>query len=221
MKEDKDLNKDIADSDIEDKEEVSIFREIFSWIQVIVIAVVVAFLLNTFVIANSRVPSGSMENTIMTGSRVIGLRLSYVISQPQRGDVVIFVFGIECKNCHVITEQDLYDSCPNCGESYKTSGKTAYYVKRLIGLPGDTIDIKDGHVYLNGSDTPLDEPYIKEIMDIEAPQHFEVPDGHYFFLGDNRNNSMDARYWNNHYIPKHRLVAKVYLEYYPQFKFIK
>ena len=54
-------------------------------------------------------------------------------------------------------------------------------------MPGDTIDIVDGKVYLNGSDTPLDEPYLHEPMEPEEPQHYEVPDGCYFMLGDNRN----------------------------------
>ena len=67
-------------------------KEIISWIQIIVAAVVIALVLNNFIIANSRVPTGSMENTIMSKSRVIGSRLSYINSDPERGDVVIFKF---------------------------------------------------------------------------------------------------------------------------------
>ena len=63
--------------------------EILSWIQIIVVAAVIAFLLNNFIIANSRVPSGSMENTIMTGNRIIGNRLQYKFSDPKRGDIVM------------------------------------------------------------------------------------------------------------------------------------
>ena len=58
-----------------------------------------------------------------------------------------------------------------------------YYVKRVIGLPGETVDIHDGHVYLNGSETPLEEPYIREPMIPEDPMHFEVPEGCYLMLG--------------------------------------
>ena len=65
-------------------------KEVFSWIQIIVIAALIAFLLNNFVIANSRVPSASMENTIMTGSRLIGSRLHYNFTDPKRGDIIIF-----------------------------------------------------------------------------------------------------------------------------------
>ena len=115
----------------------NLMAEIKSWLGIIITAAVIAFCLNTFIIANSHVPSASMENTIMTGDRVIGFRLSYLFEEPERGDVIIFRFPDDEKT---------------------------YYVKRIIGIPGDVIDIKDGHVYLNNSDTPLDEPYIKEPM---------------------------------------------------------
>ena len=91
-----------------------------------------------------------------------------------------------------------------------------YYVKRVIGLPGDTIDIVDGHVYLNGSETPLEEPYIREPMIPEEPMHFEVPEDSYFMMGDNRNYSSDARRWKNTYVKREKLVAKVLFRYFPK-----
>ena len=125
MKRDENMSKE--------REPFSWKEEVISWIKIIITAAVIAFLLNNFIIANSRVPSGSMENTIMTGDRVIGSRLSYYFGDPQRGDVAIFHFPDD------------------------PTGKI-YYVKRVIGLPGDIIDIRDGKVYINNSDTPLDEP---------------------------------------------------------------
>ena len=95
-------------------------------------------------------------------------------------------------------------------------GKTKQIVKRIIGMPGDTIDIVDGKVYLNGSDTPLDEPYLHEPMEPEEPQHYEVPDGCYFMLGDNRNYSNDARRWTHKYVKRDKLVAKVLFQYFPK-----
>ena len=83
----------------EEKKPINWKEEILSWIQVIVIAAVIAYVLTTFIIANSRVPSSSMENTIMAGSRVIGSRLSYRFGKPEQGDVAIFVFGYDCKEC--------------------------------------------------------------------------------------------------------------------------
>lgn len=168
-------------------------EEIISWIKIIITAAVIAFLLNNFIIANSRVPSGSMEKTIMTGDRVIGSRLSYYFEEPERGDIVIFHFPDD------------------------PTGKT-YYVKRVIGLPGDIIDIRDGKVYINNSDTPLEEPYLPEPMEPEPDAHYEVPDDSYFMLGDNRNYSADARRWKNKYVKKDKIIAKVLFRYFPSIK---
>ena len=183
-------------------------KEILEWVQILVAAAAIALFLNSFIIANSRVPSASMENTIMTGDRVIGSRLSYLFSDPQRGDIVIFRYPLDEK---------------------------IYYVKRLIGLPGETVDIVGGKVYINGSEEPLDEPYLKEEMEPEQSMHFEVPEGCYFFLGDNRNDSLDARYWEmiamhtegadpDHdytFVERDKLVAKVLFRYYPKIGVIK
>ena len=171
-----------------------VVKEIFSWISIIVVAAVIALVLNLFIIANSRVPSASMENTIMTGDRVVGFRLTYLFQEPKRGDVIIFKFPDD---------------------------ESLYYVKRIIGEPGDIVDIKDGKVYLNNSETPLEEDYIKETMIPEADMHFEVPEGAYFCLGDNRNNSADSRRWVHSYVYKEKIIAKVIFRYFPGFKMIK
>ena len=169
-------------------------RELLSWIQIIVIAAVVAFVLNNFLIANSRVPTGSMENTIMTGDRVIGSRLAYRFEAPKRGDIIIF---------HAPDEPE------------------TLYVKRIIGMPGDKVTIRDGQVYLNDSETPLEESYIKEPMKPAALQEFQVPEGAYFCMGDNRNGSVDARYWKNHYVYRDKIVAEVLFRYWPGIKALK
>lgn len=172
------------------EEPFNLAREILSWIVIIVLAVVIAWFLNTFIIANSRVPTGSMENTIMSKSRVIGSRLSYLASDPERGDVVIFHFPDD------------------------PTGKT-YFVKRVIGLPGETVTIIDGKVYIDGSETPLDEPYLPEPME-GSYGPYTVPEGCYFMLGDNRNNSMDARFWDNKFVEKDQIIAKVLFSYFPK-----
>ena len=174
----------------EPKEKFNLKEEIINWIQILVTAALIAFVLNRFIIANSRVPSASMENTIMTHDRVIGSRLHYYFEDPERGDVVIFYFPDD------VTEKN-------------------YYVKRIIGMPGDVVDIRDGHVYLNGSDTPLDEPYIREPMETPVELHYEVPEGCYFMMGDNRNYSADSRFWQNTYVRKEKIVAKVLFRYFP------
>ena len=177
------------EEDEKEKKQGGLGKEIFEWVKIIVSAALIAFVLNTFIIANSEVPSGSMENTIMTGDRVIGSRLSYRFEDPKRGDIAIFRFP---------------------------DNEKIYYVKRIIGLPGETVDIIDGKVYIDGSDIPLDEPYIREPMIPEAPMHFEVPEGSYFMMGDNRNYSMDARRWENTYVKREKIIAKVLFRYFPK-----
>ncbi|MDQ0153264.1 signal peptidase I [Moryella indoligenes] len=164
-------------------------KELLSWIQIIVCAAVIAFLLNSFIIANSRVPSASMENTIMTGDRVIGSRLSYkFFGDPKRGDIIIFRWP---------------------------DNEKILFVKRIIGLPGDTVEIRDGAVYLNGSETALEEPYLREPMIAEPDMSFTVPENAYFCMGDNRNESMDARYWKNTFVYRDKILAKVLFRYWP------
>ncbi len=167
-------------------------KEILEWVKIIVSAALIAFVLNTFIIANSEVPSGSMENTIMTGDRVIGSRLSYRFDDPERGDIAIFRFP---------------------------DNEKIYYVKRIIGLPGETVDIVDGQVYITDADgetTQLEEPYLREPMVPEAPMRFEVPEDCYFMMGDNRNYSLDARRWQNTYVKREKLIAKVLFRYFPK-----
>ena len=174
-------------------------KEVFSWVQIIVIAALIAFLLNNFVIANSRVPSASMENTIMTGSKLIGNRLEYLFHKPKYGDVIVFKYPDD---------------------------ESIYFVKRLIGLPGDTVEIVpnengDGTGFVRVNGKVLNEPYLKEEMLVEEYQSYVVPNDCYFFLGDNRNNSKDARYWKHTFVKKNQLVAKIYFEYFKTPKLIK
>lgn len=179
------------------KEKTNWKHEVWEWVKIIATAAVIAFVLNTFIIANSEVPSGSMENTIMTGDRVIGARWSYLFGDPERGDVVIF---------HFPDNEDIY------------------YVKRVIGLPGEQVDIEDGKVYITSTDgvkTELEEPYLREPMIPEPAMHFEVPEGCYFMLGDNRNYSVDARRWNNTYVKKEKIIAKVLFRYFPNIQKIE
>ena len=186
-----------------------VLNEILEWLEVIVAAAVIAFCINTFLIANSVIPTSSMETTIMAGDRVMGSRLSYRFGKdPQRGDVIIFRWPVDEKT---------------------------YFVKRIIGLPGETVDIHDGGVYINGSETPLDEPYLKEAMDTPVHMTFQVPEDGYFCMGDNRNNSLDARYWymmareqdnfdekkDYTYIHRDKIIAKVLFRYWKGFKMIK
>ena len=158
-------------------------------------AMLFAWFITTFIIANAVVPSGSMESTIMTGSRIVGNRLAYAFeNEPKRGEVVIFKYP---------------------------DTENVYFVKRLIGVPGDTIEIipnEDGTGYVSVNGERIDEPYLNEPMIVAEYQKYEVPEDSYFFMGDNRNHSNDARYWNTTYVTEDQLVAKVLFQYWKGFK---
>lgn len=166
-------------------------KEIFEWVKLIAIVFVIVFVTNNFLIVNATVPSESMVPTIVPGDRVLANRLAYIIIQPKRGEIITFT-------------------------SLEDGGKT--YIKRLIGLPGEVVEIKDGHVYING--TLLDETYLNPSKDNRSFGPFTVPENHYFFLGDNRCNSYDARLWKEPYIDKKEILGKGMIEYYPKIKWL-
>jgi len=165
----------------------SVLLELFDYLKMIIFVVIFVLVMNNFIIVNALIPSESMENTIMTGDRIFGNRLSYLANEPERGDIIIFRFPDD--------ERQLY-------------------IKRVIGLPGDEINIVEGKVYINNSDTPLDEPYLAEEM-IGDYGPFEVPEDSYFVLGDNRNKSKDSRIWSNKYVRKGQIEGKAIVRYFP------
>ena len=172
-------------------EKPNVYREIFDWIAVIVIAVLISFMLHTFVIVNATVPTSSMENTIMAGDRVIGSRLYYRRHEPQRGDIIMFDYPDDPR---------------------------ILYIKRVIGLPGEHVEITGGTVYINGE--PLDEPYLDVVTEGEWGP-YDVPEGHYFMMGDNRNDSADSRYWQHPYLSRDGIVGKAVLKYWRGFERFK
>ena len=175
------------DIQADSEEKTSVGKELFQWVLVIIGAVILAFLIDTFVIVNAQIPSGSMENTIMTGDRVFGNRLAYKFSDPKRFDIIIFKYPDD---------------------------ESQLFIKRIIGLPGETVEIHDGNIYINGSDTPLEDVDIKEPMEGSFGP-YTVPEGCYFVMGDNRNNSRDSRYWENTFVSEDEILGKAVLRYWP------
>ena len=170
--------------------------EIISWIKMIVTAVISALLITNFVVVNASVPTGSMERNIMTGDRVIAWRLAYLFDEPERFDIIVFKFPDN--------EKDLY-------------------VKRVIGMPGETVNVIEGKVYINDSTEPLDDSFIngEDFGRYRNAGPFEVPEGHYFMMGDNREHSADSRAWDNTYVAKNKMLGKVIFKYYKGFGLIK
>ncbi|MCL1873589.1 MAG: signal peptidase I, partial [Clostridiales bacterium] len=154
-------------------------------------AVVLAFLLKSYVVDSRVVPSSSMYPTVQIGDRFIISKLSYIRSDPGRGDIICF---------------DPPPEMPRKDE----------LLKRVIGLPGETLEVRDGRVYINGKG--LVEPYLAE-----NPRYnygpIEIPENCYFMLGDNRNLSTDSHLWNYPFIHKEAVEGKVLFRYWPLARF--
>ena len=170
------------------KEYVIVKREIFSLVKLLVCAAVLAFVISNYIIVNAIVPSGSMLNTIHKGDRMIGFRLSYMFSDVERGDVIIFKYPDD---------------------------ESQNFVKRVIGLPGEYIEIIGGRVYINDAAEPLQEDYLLETPTGDFPRTL-IPDDCYFLMVDNRNDSHDSRYWSTtNFVKEDQILGKSIFVYWP------
>ncbi|CFW97132.1 Peptidase S26A, signal peptidase I [Syntrophomonas zehnderi OL-4] len=165
------------------KEVKDFFREM---ITIIVIAFILAMILRTFVIEGRIIPSGSMLPTLQLQDRVMVNKFIYHFKEPQRGDIVVFAPP------EVLNSKD-------------------DYIKRVIGLPGDTVEMKNNQVYINNK--PLKEPYLAEPLNYEYGP-VVVPDNCLLVLGDNRNHSFDSHMWNA-WLTKDRIKGKAFVIYWP------
>lgn len=160
-------------------------KTILEWIIVVVFAVAFTLVFRTYVAEGRFVPTDSMHPTLQEGDRLIIEKVTFKMSGIQRGDIVVFT-------------------------PPERSDKKEDMVKRVIGLPGETLSIKSGTVYINGS--ALNEPYQPEKPRADFGP-YKVPEGSYFVMGDNRNKSYDSRYWGPVYLSS--VIGKTMVLYYP------
>ena len=171
-------------------------RTILEYVVLAVVAVAVALLIQAFLVKPYRIPTASMEDTLLIGDRVLVDRISWRFSQPERGDIVVF-------------------HAPVVGP---------VLIKRIIGLPGDEISLSGGSVYINGR--RLDEPYVRRLRGRQEPSEpfsnglpwslqepYTVPDGSYFVMGDNRTDSGDSREFGP--IKREQFVGRAFGKYWP------
>jgi signal peptidase I len=190
-------------------------------------ALLLAFLVQQFLVKPFKIPSGSMENTLRCGDRVLVDRLSYRFGDPKRGDVVVFnpPAGLGeggVADTSVVADESDASRIEADGTRTATAADTNY-IKRLIALPGDTVEVKGHHAYIDGE--KLDEPYLRplgEVDGIDAGGHAnwgpkEVPKGTYLMLGDHRDNSADGRVFG--FVPEQFLVGKAFMVYWPPKRF--
>jgi len=162
-------------------------REILEYVLTIAVVAAVVLFLNTFILINAKIPSASMEDTVMAGDRIFGSRLAYKSEDPERYDIVIFRYPDD---------------------------ESTLFIKRVIGLPGETVTITDGKVYIDDSTEPLDDSFCPETPTGDFGP-YEVPEGCYFMLGDNREHSKDSRYWTNTYVERDKILGKAVFRYWP------
>jgi len=163
-------------------------RSAVEWVAIIVGAFAVAFLIKTFLLQAFTIPSESMQATLSVGDRVLVNKLSYKLHDVNRGDLVVF------------------DRPPT-----ESSTEVDHLIKRVIALGGETIETRDGRIYID--DQPLDEPYLDD-GDMNADiDRQTVPDEHVFVMGDNRDDSRDSRVFGP--IPESLIVGRAFVRVWP------
>ena len=153
----------------------------------VITALVLALLIKTFLFQAFYIPTGSMEPTLHgPGDRVLVNKLPYYVHDPRRGDVIVF------ENPAVQVDRSLIGGFVHwLSEGLGRSGvEDEFLIKRVVGLPGETVEAHDGSVYIDGA--RLDEPYLHEKTADFGPE--TVPEGELFMMGDNRNQSQDSRF---------------------------
>ncbi len=189
-----DIDLDIVDLDKEkvEEKEYSLKREIISTAVYLLIVVALTFLFVQFVAQRTHVNGDSMNATLENGDNLIVDKLSYRFKAPERFDIIVFPY------------------------QYK---EDTYYIKRIIGMPGETVQVIDGMIYIDGE--RLDETYGKEIMKYAgvAADPIELGEDEYFVLGDNRNNSSDSRDPSVGNIRRDQIIGKAFIRIWPLNKF--
>jgi signal peptidase I len=173
--------------EVEHKPKPSALRNAVEWVVIAGGALLVAFVIKTFLLQAFYIPSLSMAPTLKINDRVLVNKLSYDLHPIHRGDVVVFL------------------SPPNEGANTKD------LIKRVIGLPGETVESRDGHILINGQ--VLKEPYLGADVVTGPLEKITIPPGHYWVMGDNRPNSRDSRFFGP--IPKSLIVGRAFVRIWP------
>lgn len=159
----------------------SCFMEI---LQSLLVAVVLAVIIHTFIMQNFRIPSGSMIPTLQIQDYIFASKLSYRFNEPKRGDIVVFKYPKDT---------------------------TRFFVKRLIAVGGESVALKNSKLYIDGRQVA--EDYLPEGLRFPDYGPVTVPEGNYFMMGDNRNNSSDSRDWG--FVTESLIVGKEIFIYWP------
>lgn len=172
------------------KKRKSVVRE---YAEALIIAVVLALIIRMFVIEAFKIPSGSMIPSLLVGDHLLVSKFTYKFDEPKRGDIVVFKYPDD---------------------------PSRNFIKRIIGVGGDTIEIRDKRVYVNG--VKREEKYVQHVFEEVLPARYSprdnfgpvtVPANAYFMLGDNRDSSLDSRFWDNRFVNRRAIVGKALIIY--------
>ena len=166
-------------------------REAKEWINSILLALLLTLIIRTYVVQAFKIPSGSMRPTLMEGDKLFVNKYVYRFEKPHRGDIIVFKYPVDLKKD---------------------------FIKRLIGLPGETIEIRDGKIHVDGriqeDPSTLGKFYYYNHEPYGGPgDKIQVPENTYYVLGDNSANSTDSRFWG--FVPKKNVLGKAIFRWWP------
>ncbi|WP_139253604.1 signal peptidase I [Hydrococcus rivularis] len=166
------------------------WQSVWENLQIVIIALVIAFLIRTFIAEPRYIPSDSMLPTLQEGDRLVVEKVSYYFHPPRRGDIIVFE--------------------PPSQLQMQGYEKDQAFIKRVIAQAGEIVSVDNGTVYIN--DKPLQENYILDPPNYNLPP-LKVPEGHLFVMGDNRNNSNDSHIWG--FLPQQNAIGRAIFRFYP------
>ncbi len=189
---------------------MKIFKTSLRILKLAVVAVILTLLVLSFTVRGFQVGSGSMEPTLQKGDCVVLDRVTYHFREPDRGEVIAFRFNPNSPDSLTKGTNFVARAIDLMGEIlHVTHENTEYYVKRVIGLPGDHVEIRSGDIYIDGE--RLDEQY--NIIHDTTDATFDVPENSVLVLGDNRPDSYDSRFWG--FVPYDSIVGRAVAIYWP------
>jgi signal peptidase I len=188
-------------------------NQVVEFVLIVILALALAFAIQAWFVKPYRIPSGSMEPTLAIGQRVLVDRIGNDFFAPAVGDIVVFhpPAGAPDEICGD-THEKLGQACDRPTKQESTEN----YIKRVVAGPGDTIYIKNGRVYLNGKLEPAsyaDFEGCDGSADCNYTTPIKIPAGHYFMMGDNRDQSDDSRFWGP--VPRAWIIGEAFFTYWP------
>jgi signal peptidase I len=192
-------------------------RSMLEMIVIVAAAIFFAVTIQALAVKPYKIPSGSMLPTLHPGQRILVDRFSHLTgSDPAVGDITVFTppKGADTSVCGVRGQGPFYNGPASHASCTRPTGDKSgsTFVKRVVGLPGDSIAVRNGHVIRNGK--PVSEPYASSCTGPECNlAAITVPRGDYFLMGDNRGNSDDSRYWGP--VPRDWIIGEAFVSYWP------